>query len=79
VHGALTIKVTGVARDSDPLTPVIVSEKVPVAVAPFVTTVSVALPLVLIALKLAVAPLGRPATVRFTAPVNPPVRVTVTV
>ena len=59
----------------------IVSGYVPTGVVLDALTVSVALPGTAIEdeSKLAVAPLGRPLTLRLTCPLNPPVGVTVTV
>lgn len=64
-----------------PLVPVIVNGKLPVGVVLAVVTVKVEEPEVVTdaGLKLAVAPVGSPLTLRFTVPVNPLVGVTVTV
>jgi hypothetical protein len=64
---------------SVPLTPVIVSGYDPAGVVVAVVTLSVDVLVVGFALKLAVAPDGRPLALRVTAPVNPPLGVTVAV
>ena len=79
--GAFTTSVTKVVWLTVPLVPVIVNGKLPVGVVLAVVTVKVEEPDVVTdaGLKLAVAPVGSPLTLRFTVPVNPSVGVTVTV
>jgi CBS-domain-containing membrane protein len=69
----LTTRVTVAECDSVPSAPVIVRGYVPVGVVVAVEIVSVELPEVETdaGLKLAVAPLGKPLTLRFTVPVKP--------
>ncbi len=65
---------------SVPLVPVIVSGYVPVGVDDAVVTLSAELaPLAVVGLNVPAAPVGRPATLKVTAPANPPVRVMFTV
>lgn len=73
------MSVTEVVRWRLPLVPVMVNVNVPLVL--LVTTVIVVEPGVLTVggLKLAVAPLGSPLTLKLTGPVNPFVGVTVTV
>jgi hypothetical protein len=71
--GAATTSVTAAECDSVPSVPVIVRGYVPVGVVDAVEIVSVEFPEVVIdaGLKLAVAPAGKPLTLRFTVPVKP--------
>lgn len=67
----LTVRETVVDLVSEPLTPLMVTVKVPVvAVAPAVR-VSVLVVALLVGLKDAVTPLGRPEAERLTVPLNP--------
>ena len=69
-----TFKVTGAVCTNDPLVPVMVSVELAAGVLLAVVTVNVAvpvLPVIVLGLKLAVAPVGNPVTVRATLPVNP--------
>jgi hypothetical protein len=78
--GGFTISVTEAVWLSVPLVPVIVNEKLPAGVVLAVVTVRVDEPEATEAgLKLAVAPVGNPLTLKLTVPVNPPEGVTVTV
>jgi hypothetical protein len=79
--GAFTTNETDEVWLSAPLVPVMVSGEVPVGVVLAVVMVRVEEPDVVteVGLKLAVAPAGNPVTLKFTAPVNPPVGLTVTV
>lgn len=79
--GAFTTSVTEAVWLSVPLAPVIVNGKLPVGVVLAVVTVKVEEPDVVteVGLKLAVAPVGSPLTLKFTVPVKPPVGLTVTV
>jgi hypothetical protein len=69
----VTVKVTVVEWDSEPLVPVIVSVGLPVGVVAAVVTVRVELapPAIDVGLNEAVAPVGRPLTLRLTEPLNP--------
>ncbi len=71
--GPCTTNVTVAVCDRLPLVPVIVSVYVPAGVVVAVETVRVELPEVVTdaGLKLAVAPVGSPLTLRFTVPVKP--------
>jgi len=71
--GALTTRVTAAECDRLPLVPVIVRGYVPTAVVAVVEIVSVELPepATDAGLKLAVAPVGSPLTLRLTVPVKP--------
>ena len=55
-----------------PLVPVMVPEKLPVAVVAVVLTVMVAEPVAGLGLKLALAPVGNPLALKVTSPVKPP-------
>jgi hypothetical protein len=68
-----TTSVTVVVCDRVPLAPVIVRGYVPTAIVAAVETVSVELPEAATdaGLKLAVAPVGNPLTLRLTVPVKP--------
>jgi hypothetical protein len=80
VHAAFTTSVTVVVRLSAPLTPVMVSTRLPVAAVAVVATVSVELAAVAgLGLKVPVCPVPNPETLNVTPPVNPPVRVMFTV
>ena len=70
--GDPTVKDTVVVWLLDPLCPVIAIIEVPDGVAEVVVTVSMDDAVVLVGLKLAVAPVGRPEAVRATDPLNPP-------
>ena len=70
--GDPTVKDTVVVWLLDPLCPVIAIIEVPDGVAEVVVTVSMDDAVVLVGLKLAVAPVGRPEAVRATVPLNPP-------
>jgi hypothetical protein len=76
----LTVRSMGVECISDPLFPVIVNGKLPAGVEEPVETDRVEVPELLIdeGLNAAVAPLGRPLTLRLTVPLNPFVAVTAT-
>lgn len=78
---SFTTKVTVVEWVSDPLLPVIVSVKVPSAVLELVVTLMVLPdpPLIGFGLNEALAPEGRPLTLRVTLPVKVPTAVTVAV
>lgn len=79
---SFTTRVTVVEWVSDPLLPVMVSVKVPSAVLELVVTLMVLLPdppLIGFGLNEALAPEGRPLTLRVTLPVKAPTAVTVTV
>jgi hypothetical protein len=68
----VTTNVTGVVRVRLPLTPVIVRAKFPVGVMELVVTENVEeLPDPGLGLKLALDPLGKPLTLRATAPLKP--------
>ena len=71
--GPCTTRVTVAECDKVPLAPVIVSVYVLAGVVVAVETVSVELPepAIEVGLKLAVAPVGNPLTLRFTVPVKP--------
>src|SRR6266850_4808844 len=77
----VTLKVTPVLRNVEPLAPVIVKGKLPIGVAPVVLMVSVVEPDVVteVGLKVGVAPDGNPLTLNVTAPTKPFKGVTVTV
>jgi len=76
----VTTRVAGAVLVRLPLTPLIVSAKVPAGVLVLVVTVSVEeVPDAGLGEKLAAAPAGRPVRLRVTAPAKPPVRVMVTV
>jgi hypothetical protein len=70
---ALTASATVVECDRPPLVLVIVSAYVPAGVVVAVKTVSIELPepAIDVGLKLAVAPVGSPLTLRFTVSVKP--------
>ena len=77
-----TLSVTVVVCDSVPFVPVMVSVELAAGVVLEVVTVSVELPVppvIVLGLKLAVAPVGNPATVSATSPVSPFTAVLVTV
>ena len=76
----MTTRVADVVRCKLPLVPVIVKANVPLVALVAVLTVIVVDPEVVtdVGLKLALAPLARPATVNVTVPVNPFDGVTVT-
>lgn len=78
---SFTTRVTVVEWVSDPLLPVMVSVKVPSAVPELVVTLMVLPdpPLIGFGLNEALAPEGRPLTLRVTLPVKAPTAVTVTV
>lgn len=78
---SFTTRVTVVEWVSDPLLPVMVSVKVPSAVLELVVTLMVLPdpPLIGFGLNEALAPEGRPLTLRVTLPVKAPTAVTVTV
>ena len=71
--GIATTSVTVAECDSEPSVPVIIRGYVPVGVVVAVETVSVEFPEpeTDAGLKLAVAPIGKPLTLRFTVPVKP--------
>src|SRR5262252_4114084 len=76
----VTTRVAGAVLVRLPLTPLIVSAKVPAGVLVLVVTVSVEeVPDVGLGEMLAAAAAGRPVRPRVTAPAKPPVRVIVTV
>jgi len=69
-----TFRVTVAVCASDPFVPVIVSVELAAGVVPVVVTVSVdepVLPVMLVGLKTAVAPAGKPETASATSPVSP--------
>jgi len=75
----VTTRVAGVVLVRLPLTPLIVSPKVPAGVLVLVVTVSVdEVPDAGLGEKLPAAPAGRPVRLRVTAPAKPPVGVIVT-
>ena len=74
----MTIRPAVVVRVMLPLTPVIVSVKLPTGVLGLVTTERADVPVVGFGEKLASAPAGSPVTFRLTAPVNPPIGLIVT-
>ena len=79
---SITLNVTGAVCISVPLVPVMASVELDAGVVPEVVTVSVdvpVLPVIVAGLKLAVAPVGNPATVKATFPGNPFTAVLVTV
>ena len=81
-HEEFTVSVTVVECVRPPLVPVIVSVNAPVGVALDVETVSADdpdPPLIDVGLNEPLAPLGSPLTLRFTAPVNPLIGLTVAV
>jgi hypothetical protein len=79
--GVVTTSVTLFEWVSEPLVPVIVNVYVPVGVLATVETVSVVLPApnTDVGLKLPLAPVGRPATLKLTLPLKPLLGVTVDV
>ena len=80
LRGYCKISVTGVECDRDPLVPVIVSVDGPVFVPREVLIVKVEMvPETDAELKAAEEPLGSPVTFKFTVPLNPFCRVSVTV
>lgn len=76
---ALTVSEMDVVCVSDPETPVIVTDEVPVVAVPDAVNVTPLLPVVGFVPKLAVTPAGNPDADRLTLPVNPPEGVTVIV
>jgi len=77
-----TLSVTEVVCDSVPFVPVMVSVELAAGVALEVVTVKVelpVLPVIVLGLKLAVAPAGSPVTLSATLPVSPFTAVLVTV
>jgi hypothetical protein len=77
-----TLRVTGAVCASVPFVPVMVSVELAAGVVLEVVTVSVevpVLPVIVLGLKLAVAPAGKPVTVSATSPVSPFTAVPVTV
>ena len=79
---SITLKVTGAVCTSVPLAPVMVRVELAAGVLLAVVTVRVevpVLPVIVLGLKLAVAPVGKPVTVRATSPVSPFTAVLVTV
>src|SRR5262249_12067560 len=76
----VTTRVAGAVLVRVPLTPLIVSAKVPAGVLVLVVTVSVdEVPVAGLGEKLAAAAAGRPVRLRVTEPAKAPVRVIVTV
>jgi len=69
---ALTTRETEAVCERLPLVPVMVAEKLPVEVVAVVLTDIVAEPVAGFGLKLALAPAGKPAALKLTAPVKPP-------
>jgi len=69
---ALTTRETEAVCERVPLVPVMVPEKLPVAVVAVVLTVMVAEPVAGLGLKLALAPVGNPLALKVTIPVKPP-------
>jgi len=67
----LTVRETVVDFVSAPLTPLIVTMKVPVAAVALAVRVSELVVAVLVGLKEAVTPLGKPVADRMTVPLNP--------
>ena len=77
---AVTMSVTDVVWVKLPLTPVMVTVKLPVGVVVAVVTVTVEeSPEAGFGLKLSVAPAGNPAALKVTSPAKPPFRVIFTV
>jgi hypothetical protein len=78
---AVTMSVTDVVWVKLPLTPVMVTVKLPVGVVVAVVTVTIEemSPEAGFGLKLAVAPAGNPAALKVTSPAKPPFRVIFTV
>ena len=71
----MTVKVAGTLRDTFPFCPVTIAVKLPTGVLPLVVRVITAeLPVVQVALKLGVTPLGKLEALKQTWPLNPPVR-----
>lgn len=71
---SVTLKPTWRACDSVPFVAVMVSVELAASVVPEVVTVSVdvpVLPVMVVGLKVAVAPAGTPVTPRFKFPINP--------
>ena len=69
-----TFNVTGTDCTTAPSVPLMVNVESPVAVTPAVFNVKVDVPVppvIVVGLKLAVAPVGSPVTVRATSPVSP--------
>ncbi len=69
---ALTTRETEVVCERLPLVPVIVTGKLPVEVVVPASTVIVAESVAGLRLKLALAPVGKPAALKLIAPVKPP-------
>jgi hypothetical protein len=75
----VTVKVTGVLAVMLPEVPVIVTVEVPAVAVLLAVKVTTLEPVVGLAPKLAVTPLGRPEAARLTEPLKPPLAATVTV
>ena len=78
MDAAATTSVTVAVWVSEPLTPVMVSVEVPAGVVARVVMLRVEVAVAGFVVNVPVAPVGRPATLRVTAPVNPPEGVMVT-
>jgi hypothetical protein len=79
VGGATTVRAMEVMCERVPLVPVTATDVVPSVAVVDAVNVNVLVPAVDIGLKAAVTPAGKPLAVKATAPVNPPLGVTVMV